>query len=285
MADRSGARAYSRSRPAATTPARRWSRAAARSLNVIASQGLLHARYGGVVPEIAARHHLELIDAVTADALERAGTERDEIETVAVTHRTRADRRAAGGPLVRQGAGGRTPAAAHPGRSPARPRGGEHARGRAGRGALPLSGGERRAYLHRPSGRAGLPTPCSARPSTTPPARPSTRALACWGWAIPEVRRRPARARGRSRGVRLPRSAPGKLDFSFSGLKTALLYRIRDLGDEAQARGPDLAASTSGRSWMPLTAEHAKRSSANGWAAWRSAEGWRPTPSCAPPIR
>ena len=41
--------------------------------NVIASQGLLHARYGGVVPEIASRHHLELIDAVTADALERAG--------------------------------------------------------------------------------------------------------------------------------------------------------------------------------------------------------------------
>ncbi|MGH2783017.1 MAG: tRNA (adenosine(37)-N6)-threonylcarbamoyltransferase complex transferase subunit TsaD, partial [Thermoleophilaceae bacterium] len=41
--------------------------------NAIASQGLLHARYGGVVPEIASRHHLELMDAVTADALERAG--------------------------------------------------------------------------------------------------------------------------------------------------------------------------------------------------------------------
>ena len=35
--------------------------------SVIASQGLLHARYGGVVPEIASRHHLELVDAVTAD--------------------------------------------------------------------------------------------------------------------------------------------------------------------------------------------------------------------------
>ena len=41
--------------------------------NVIASQGLLHARYGGVVPEIASRRHLELVDAVVADALERAG--------------------------------------------------------------------------------------------------------------------------------------------------------------------------------------------------------------------
>ena len=53
--------------------------------NVISSQGLLHARYGGVVPEIAARHHLELVDAVTADALERAGVGLDDVDTVAVT--------------------------------------------------------------------------------------------------------------------------------------------------------------------------------------------------------
>ena len=33
------------------------------------------------------------------------------------------------------------------------------------------------------------------------------------------------------------------LDFSFAGLKTALLYKVRDLGDEAQARRADLAAS------------------------------------------
>ena len=33
--------------------------------NVVASQGLLHARYGGVVPEVASRRHLELVDAVT----------------------------------------------------------------------------------------------------------------------------------------------------------------------------------------------------------------------------
>jgi hypothetical protein len=48
--------------------------------NVIASQGLLHARYGGVVPEIASSHHLELIDAVTADALERGGVGLDVVE-------------------------------------------------------------------------------------------------------------------------------------------------------------------------------------------------------------
>ncbi|MEA2429203.1 MAG: tRNA N6-adenosine threonylcarbamoyltransferase, partial [Thermoleophilaceae bacterium] len=53
--------------------------------NVIASQGLIHARYGGVVPEIASRHHLELIDAVIEDALERGDAGMDDIHRVAVT--------------------------------------------------------------------------------------------------------------------------------------------------------------------------------------------------------
>jgi N6-L-threonylcarbamoyladenine synthase len=52
--------------------------------NVISSQGI-HDRYGGVVPEVAARHHLELIDAVTADALDRAGVSLDEISLVGAT--------------------------------------------------------------------------------------------------------------------------------------------------------------------------------------------------------
>jgi hypothetical protein len=40
--------------------------------NVISSQGI-HDRYGGVVPEIASRHHLTLVDDAVADALRRAG--------------------------------------------------------------------------------------------------------------------------------------------------------------------------------------------------------------------
>ncbi|MGH2913915.1 MAG: tRNA (adenosine(37)-N6)-threonylcarbamoyltransferase complex transferase subunit TsaD, partial [Solirubrobacteraceae bacterium] len=52
--------------------------------NVISSQGI-HDRYGGVVPEIASRHHLELIDAAVADALARAGVTLDGIDLVAVT--------------------------------------------------------------------------------------------------------------------------------------------------------------------------------------------------------
>ena len=53
--------------------------------NVVASQGLLHSRYGGVVPEIASRRHLELIDAVIADAQERAGVTLDDVDSIAVT--------------------------------------------------------------------------------------------------------------------------------------------------------------------------------------------------------
>ena len=41
--------------------------------SVVGSQIDLHARYGGVVPEIASRRHLELIDAIVAEALDDAG--------------------------------------------------------------------------------------------------------------------------------------------------------------------------------------------------------------------
>ena len=50
----------------------------------ISSQGV-HDRYGGVVPEIASRHHLELVNAVVDDALARAGATLDDVELVAVT--------------------------------------------------------------------------------------------------------------------------------------------------------------------------------------------------------
>jgi N6-L-threonylcarbamoyladenine synthase len=54
--------------------------------NVVASQIDLHAKYGGVVPEVASRRHLEAIVPSLREALERAGTGLDEIDGVAVTH-------------------------------------------------------------------------------------------------------------------------------------------------------------------------------------------------------
>lgn len=53
--------------------------------NVIASQVDVHARYGGVVPEIASRKHIEAIAPVILQALVDAGLTLDEIEGVAVT--------------------------------------------------------------------------------------------------------------------------------------------------------------------------------------------------------
>jgi N6-L-threonylcarbamoyladenine synthase len=53
--------------------------------SVVASQAGLHARYGGVVPEIASRRHLELIGPVVRETLERAAACLDDVETVAVT--------------------------------------------------------------------------------------------------------------------------------------------------------------------------------------------------------
>ena len=62
-------------------------RGGCRPLDVVASQAELHARYGGVVPEIASRRHLELVSPVVRTALDDAGVD---------ARRRRTDRRHAG---------------------------------------------------------------------------------------------------------------------------------------------------------------------------------------------
>lgn len=54
--------------------------------NVINTQIDLHKKYGGVVPEIASRKHIENIDAVVEEALVKAGVTIDNIDAVAVTY-------------------------------------------------------------------------------------------------------------------------------------------------------------------------------------------------------
>jgi N6-L-threonylcarbamoyladenine synthase len=53
--------------------------------NVVSSQAELHARYGGVVPEVASRRHLELATPVIREALAEAHASLDDVETIAVT--------------------------------------------------------------------------------------------------------------------------------------------------------------------------------------------------------
>ncbi|MBQ9121097.1 MAG: tRNA (adenosine(37)-N6)-threonylcarbamoyltransferase complex transferase subunit TsaD [Clostridia bacterium] len=54
--------------------------------NIVASQVATHALYGGVVPEIASRAHIEAISSITYEALEQAGLTLADISAIAVTN-------------------------------------------------------------------------------------------------------------------------------------------------------------------------------------------------------
>jgi N6-L-threonylcarbamoyladenine synthase len=209
--------------------------------NVIASQGLLHARYGGVVPEIASRHHLELVDAVTADALERAGARLDDIDTVAVT-------RGPGliGALLVGVSSAKAIAATR--RLPLVPV--DHLHGHVVASTLgddPVeppylclvaSGGH--TFLARVDDPAAYEVLGQTLDDAAGEAFDKGARLLGLGYPGGPAIDRLARE-GDSEAFDFPRSAPGELDFSFSGLKTSLLYAIRDLGDSAPKA--DLAAS------------------------------------------
>ncbi len=53
--------------------------------NVVSSQIDIHARYGGVVPEVASRAHVEMMTPVIAQAMVEAGVEKDDISAIACT--------------------------------------------------------------------------------------------------------------------------------------------------------------------------------------------------------
>jgi tRNA N6-adenosine threonylcarbamoyltransferase len=53
--------------------------------NIVSSQADLHARYGGVVPEVASRRHLELVAPVVRETLGEADVSLDDVELVGVT--------------------------------------------------------------------------------------------------------------------------------------------------------------------------------------------------------
>ena len=54
--------------------------------NIISSQIAIHEEYGGVVPEIASRHHLENVNPVVAQALSDAGVTMEDIDLIGVTN-------------------------------------------------------------------------------------------------------------------------------------------------------------------------------------------------------
>jgi N6-L-threonylcarbamoyladenine synthase len=212
--------------------------------NVVASQGLLHERYGGVVPEIASRHHLELIDAVVDDALERARIGLDGVTSVAVT-------RGPGliGALLVGVSTAKALAAAR--RLPLAPV--DHLAGHvlaSTLGERPIeppflclvaSGGH--TFLARVEQPPGYGVLGQTLDDAAGEAFDKGARVLGLGYPGGPAIDRLARD-GDPDAFDFPRSLPGDgLDFSFSGLKTALLYRVRDLGEAAEERKADLAAS------------------------------------------
>jgi N6-L-threonylcarbamoyladenine synthase len=212
--------------------------------NVVSSQGV-HDRFGGVVPEIASRHHLELVNAVVDDALRQAGATLDDVTRVAVTQGP-----GLVGALLIGVATAKGLAAAR--RLPLLPV--DHLQGHVAANFLapdPIappflcliaSGGHTllvRVTDHRGYEVLGRTLDDAAGEAFDKGAR-------LLGLGYPGG---PALSRlaldGEPSAFAFPTAARvAGLDFSFAGLKTALLYAVRDLGEEETARrAADLAAS------------------------------------------
>ncbi len=215
------------------------------SANVISSQGV-HDRYGGVVPEIASRQHLELIGRVIDDALARARTQLTEIDLVAVTR----------GPglvaaLLVGFCTAKATAAAH--RLPLAAV--DHLHGHVAASflgpepfeppflSLIASGGH--TLLARVTDRgAAFEVLGQTLDDAAGEAFDKGARLLGLGYPGGAALERLARE-GDPAAFRFPTAAKvAGLDFSFAGLKTALLYRLRELSvGEAERRRADLAAS------------------------------------------
>jgi N6-L-threonylcarbamoyladenine synthase len=210
--------------------------------SIVSSQGV-HDRYGGVVPEIASRHHLELVNAVVDDALHQAGAGLDEITLVAVTQGP-----GLVGALLVGVATAKGLAAAR--RLPLAPV--DHLQGHVAANFLApgameppficliASGGH--TLLVRVTDHRGYEVLGGTLDDAAGEAFDKGARLLGLGYPGGPAVDRLARD-GDPDAFEFPVSAPGELDFSFSGLKTSLLYRIRDLEDEAESRAADLAAS------------------------------------------
>jgi N6-L-threonylcarbamoyladenine synthase len=213
--------------------------------NVVSSQADLHARYGGVVPEVASRRHLELVTPVVREALAEAQAELSEVRVVAVT----AGPGLIGALLVGVAA---AKAIAWARRLPLAPV--DH-----------LQGHVASLYLQpRPLEPPFLCLLASGGHTLLLDVRERSRAPRVLGTTLDDAAGEAFDKGARLLGLEYPGGAAvdrlaragdptaydfpvarvSGLDFSFSGLKTALLYVVRELEpDELERRRADLAAS------------------------------------------
>jgi tRNA N6-adenosine threonylcarbamoyltransferase len=212
--------------------------------SIVSSQAELHARFGGVVPEVASRRHLELVTPVVRTALESADRSFDDVEQVAVTQGPGL----VGALLVGLSA---AKAMAWARRVPLVPI--DHLEGHVASlylepspveppfTCLLASGGHTLLLAVRERGgfeRLGTTLDDAAGEAFDKGAR-----LLGLGYPGGAEIDRLARE-GDPQAFDFPVARVPGLDFSFSGVKTALLYVVRDLGaTEVDRRRADLAAS------------------------------------------
>jgi N6-L-threonylcarbamoyladenine synthase len=214
--------------------------------NIISSQHDVHRRFGGVVPELASRSHIQVIEGVTQEALQRGGLGWRDLEAIAVTQGPGL----AGALLVGLSY---AKALAYALRIPLV--GVSHLEGHIASAwidnpsfpsscvVLVVSGGHTHLYLSHP----GRPYRLLGRTVDDAAGEAFDKGAQLLGLGYPGG---PAldrlAASGNPRLVRFPRSYVSRkgLDFSFSGLKTALLYYVqeRDEAEIARCRA-DLSAS------------------------------------------
>jgi tRNA N6-adenosine threonylcarbamoyltransferase len=212
--------------------------------NVVASQAALHARYGGIVPEVASRRHLELVAPILTEALAEADASLEDVESVAVTRGPGL----IGALLVGISA---AKALAWSRRLPLVPV--DHLHGHVA--ALFLepdpvdppflcllaSGGH--TLLLDVADRSGFHVLGRTLDDAAGEAFDKGARLLGLGYPGGAALDRAARE-GDAGAYRFPVARVPGLDFSFSGLKTSLLYTVRELSPgELERRRADLAAS------------------------------------------
>ena len=214
--------------------------------NVVSSQADLHARYGGVVPEVASRRHLELLLPVVREALGEADASLGDVELVGVT----AGPGLIGALLVGVAAAKalawsrRLPLAAV-----------DHLQGHVASLYLEPDPLEPPFLCLLASGGHTLLLDVQDRSAARPKVLGTTlddaageafdKGARLLGLGYPGGAQLDRLARsGDPSAYSFPVARVPGLDFSFSGLKTALLYTVRELSSvELERRQPDLAAS------------------------------------------
>ena len=238
--------------------------------NVISSQAAAHAQFGGVVPEVASRHHLELAAPVVEAALAEADASLDDVDAVAVT---------AGPGLI-----GALLVGVSVAKALAAPRGlplipVDHLQGHVAANFLepdPLeppflcllaSGGH--TLLAGVREHDGYELLGQTLDDAAGEAFDKVARLLGLGYPGGPALQKLAE-QGDPEAFEMPvamRNDPG-LDFSFSGLKTALAYLCRDLGEEGiEERRADLAASFQAAAVGQLVAKLERALKRSEWEA------------------